>query len=100
MPSLDVDQFEAAAAQIADKAVGIGDARHDAHGGEARLLLAGQHIDMGAERLFRHVDELRAVLRLARGGGRHRIDLAGADLARQARGSGARRQERAPCPAD
>ena len=46
----------------------------------ARLLLAGQHADVAAQRLLGPGDELLAVRGLARRGRGQRIDLLGADL--------------------
>ena len=43
---------QAAAAQIGDQAVGVGNARHHAFGGDARFVLARQHADRRAPGAF------------------------------------------------
>ena len=49
----DVDQLEAAAAEVAGNAVGRMEARNDAERRIMRLLAAGQHADLGAQDLLR-----------------------------------------------
>ena len=46
--ALDLDQLQAAAAEVAGDAVGRAKAHHDAVGGELGLALAGQDLDAGA----------------------------------------------------
>ena len=43
LAALDRHHVQAAAAQIGDQAVGVGNARHHAFGGDARLVLARQN---------------------------------------------------------
>ena len=48
--AVDVDELEAAAAEIAGNAVGGAEAHHDALRGQLGLALAGEHLDAGAQR--------------------------------------------------
>ena len=66
-----VDQFERAAAEIADDAVGLVEPGDDAERGILRFLLAGEHLDRLAADALGRLDELRPVLGIAAGGGRH-----------------------------
>ena len=74
--AFDVDQFERAAAEIADNAVRLVDAGNDAERGELRFALARQNFDLGAADAFGLGDESAAVLRVAAGGGGDRPDFA------------------------
>ena len=66
----DPDELQAAAAQVADDALGPGKAGHDAVGRKAGLVLAAQHPDFEARIAPQRLDEGRAVRRLAHGRGR------------------------------
>ena len=66
---IDVDDLEAAAAEIAGKTVGIEEAHADAVSGELGFLLARQDLNLGAGSLLGPGDEIVAILRLAHGGG-------------------------------
>ena len=68
--AVDIDQFERAAAEVADDAVGPVEAGDDAERGQLGLALAGEHVDLGAADLLGRGDEVRAVLGVAAGGGR------------------------------
>ena len=75
--AIDVDQFQRAAAEIADQAVGLMDARHDAERGQLRFALAGQDLDIRAADALRLRDEFWAVLGIAACRGRdpeHAVD--------------------------
>ena len=48
MRAVDVDEFERAAAEIADDAVGLVHAGDDAERGQLGLALAGKDVDLGA----------------------------------------------------
>ena len=65
-----VDEFERAAAEIADDAVGPVEAGDHAERGQLGLALAGDHVDPGAADLLGLGDEVRAVPGVAAGGGR------------------------------
>ena len=67
--ALDLDQLEAAAAEVAGDAVGRAKAHHDAVGGKLGLALAGEDLDAGAERLLAAGDEVGSVGGVAAGGG-------------------------------
>ncbi len=73
--ALHVDQFERAAAQIGDDAVGLIKGRDDAERREFGFPLAGQKRDGRADRIGRGFDEFRAIRRIARGGGRHDMEV-------------------------
>src|SRR6185369_11096287 len=64
-----VDQFERAAAEIADDAVRLVDAGDDAERRELRLAAAGEDGDLGAADALRFGDEGLPVARVAAGGG-------------------------------
>ena len=51
--AVDVDQLERAAAEVADDAVGLVHAGDDAERGQFRLALAGEHVDLRADRCAR-----------------------------------------------
>jgi hypothetical protein len=68
--SVDIDKLERPAAKIADNAIRLVEAGHDAERGEHRLLLAGEHIDVLAADLRRRRDELRTVVGIAARGSR------------------------------
>ncbi len=82
-----VDQFERAAAEIADDAVGAMHAGNDAERGEFGLARAGEHVDLGADGALGELDEGAAVLGVAAGGGGDGEDLLHAHRLRTARGS-------------
>ena len=63
----DIDEFERAAAEIADHAVGVMHAGDDAERGKFGLARAGQHVDLDRRRAFGKLDEGRAVLGVAAG---------------------------------
>jgi len=63
-----VDQFERAAAKIADNAVGPVHAGNHAERGEIGLARAGQDLDVRADGRFGELDESRPVLGVAAGG--------------------------------
>ena len=63
------DQFQAAAAQIADHAIGKGNARNQAHCGAARFGLAIDHLDCQTAFGSDPIDERLPILRLAHCGG-------------------------------
>ena len=71
-----VDQFERAAAEIADDAVGIVDAGDDAERRQFCLARARQDFDRHAADALGLGDEVGAVGGVAAGGGRDRIDAA------------------------
>ena len=77
--ALDLDQLQAAAAEVAGNAVGRAKAHHDAVGGELGLALAGQDLDPGAQRPLAAGDELGAVGGVAAGGGGDRPDVLDAE---------------------
>ena len=66
-----VDQFQRAAAEIADDAVGLVEAGHHAERGQFRLALPGDDVDLGAADLLGRGDELLAVAGIAAGRRRH-----------------------------
>ena len=68
--AVDIDQFERAAAEIADDAVGTMETGDDAERGQLGLALAGDDVDLGAADLLGRGDEVLAVARIAAGGGR------------------------------
>ncbi len=70
-----VGQLERAAAEVADDAVGLVEARHHAERGQFRLALAGKNVDLGAADALGLGDEGLAVLGVAAGRGRDRPDL-------------------------
>ena len=61
LPPLDIDQLQAAAAEIAGKAVGGMDAGDDAERGKLGLLGAGENGDRPVEDALGLGDELRTV---------------------------------------
>ena len=63
------DQFQAAAAQIADHAIGKGNARHEAHCGPARFSFPIDHLDHQPAFGGDPIDERLPVFRLAHGCG-------------------------------
>ena len=65
-----VDQFERAAAEIADDAVRLVEARDDAERRKLRLALAGEHLDALAADALGRGDEFGPVVGIAAGGGR------------------------------
>ena len=67
-PLGDVDQLQAAAAEVAGNAVGVGDAGHHAEAGQRRFLLGAQHLAGQAEPLDPG-DQVGAVAGVARRGG-------------------------------
>ncbi len=78
MHAAHIDQFERAAAEIADDAIGAMHAGNHAERGELRLASAGQHFDVGADGALGELDEWRAVLGIAhrrRGDGEDFLDL-------------------------
>ena len=75
-----VDQLQAAAAEVAGKAVGRMNARHDAERGKLGLPLAGQHVDFLAEDAFGLRDEVGTVLGLARRRRGDDLDMRNAEL--------------------
>ena len=75
LAAVDVDQLEAAAAEVAGHAVGILEAGDDAERREARFLGAGKQRDRHAADRLDLGDELGAVLRLARRRRREHIEF-------------------------
>ena len=75
LAAFDVDQFERAAAEIADDAVGAVNSGDDAERGKPRFLLARKHLDRHAAGGLGLSDERGTVLGLAHGGGGDRIDF-------------------------
>ena len=71
----EIDQLEAAAAEIASDAVGIDEAHHDALGREARFGIAGQNFDLGSDGPLALLDEVAAVLRIANRGCRDDLEI-------------------------
>ncbi len=71
-----VDQLERTAAEIADDAVRIVHAGHDAERRQLGFTRTGEDFDPGAANLLRLGDEVRTVLGVAAGGRRNRIDAA------------------------
>lgn len=69
MAAIQGHQFQAAAAQIGDDAIGLGRAAQNAHGGKAGFFLARQHGDRGLTAFFDLTDELFAIDGVADGGG-------------------------------
>ena len=72
--ALDVDQFERAAAEVADDTVRIVDAGDDAKRGQFCFARAGQDHGSGAADALSLGDEVGAVGGVAAGGGRDRVD--------------------------
>src|SRR5205085_10393671 len=62
-----IDQFERAAAKIADDAIRAIEARDHAERGISRLLLAGQNLDALAADAFGRGDELRPIVGVTAG---------------------------------
>jgi hypothetical protein len=79
----DVDDFEAAAAEIAGDAVGIVDARDDAESGQARFLGTGEKLHLDAGDGLDRGDELAAVRGLARRRCRQHVERLDVHLRRQ-----------------
>ena len=78
MHAAHIDQFERAAAEIADDAIGAMHAGNYAERGKFRLASAGQHFDVGADGALGELDEWRAVLGIAhrrRGDGEDFLDV-------------------------
>ena len=71
-----VDQLQRAAAEIADDAVGVVNAGHDAECGQLCLARARQDLNRYAADAFGLGDEIGTVAGVAAGGGRDRIDAA------------------------
>jgi hypothetical protein len=65
-----IDEFERAAAEIADHAVGAMHAGDHAECGELRFAPAGQDLDFGADGALGELDERRAILGIADRSGR------------------------------
>ena len=63
-----VDQLKRAAAEIADNAIRLVNAGHDAERSEMRLTLSGKDCDRGAADAFGFGDERAAVARVAASG--------------------------------
>ena len=74
--AMDADQFERAAAEIADDAVRIVNAGNDAERGQFCLARSGQDLDRDAADALGLGDEVGTVGGVAAGGGRNRIDAA------------------------
>ena len=74
--AVDVDQFERAAAEIADDAVGIVDAGDDAERRQFCLARARQDLNLGAADALGLGDEIGTVGGVAAGGGGDRVDAA------------------------
>ncbi len=74
--AIHVDQFERAAAEIADDAVGIMDAGDDAERGQFGLARPRQDFNGNAADAFGLGDELGTIGGVAAGGSRDRIDAA------------------------
>src|SRR6185437_9336402 len=72
----DVDQFQRAAAEIADDAIGLVDAGDDAERRQFGLSRTGENLDLGATDALGLGDEVRTVGRVAAGGGGDRVDAA------------------------
>ena len=70
------DQFQAAAAEIADEAVGAGSAGQHAHGRQPRLLLPADDADGQAGAAADGIDEGGAVAGVAHGGGGDHVEPA------------------------
>ena len=68
------DQLDAAAADIAHDAIGVRNARDDAEGGQAALLLARQYAHLEAAHVGDRGDEVGAVHGLAYRRRRHHVD--------------------------
>ena len=75
---LDIDEFERAAAEIADDAIGLPDRRDDAMGGQFRLAPARQQFDGRADGFLRLGQKFRAILGVACGGGRQHAHVGNA----------------------
>ncbi len=86
----DADQLEAAAAEVADDAVGPGDAGDDAERGAARLGLAVDHLDLEPACLAHRVEEALRIGRLPDGSGGDGAQVADAHVAREQREAGER----------
>jgi hypothetical protein len=71
-----VDQFQRAAAEIADDAVGVVNAGHYAECGQFCLARSRQDLNRNAADAFGLGDEIGTVAGVAAGGGRDRIDAA------------------------
>ena len=63
-----IDEFERAAAKVADHAVGAVHAGNHAERSELGLARAGQHVDVGADGAFGELDESGTVFGVAAGG--------------------------------
>ena len=77
--AVDVDEFERAAAEIADHAVGGVESGDDAERRQLGLAPAGEEFDRSAAGGLGVPEELGPVGRVARGGGGERVDLARLD---------------------
>ena len=88
----DPDEFQAAPAQIAHDTVGVGDRGQHPLARAARLLLAGQYLDLEPQRLRRR-DQFAAIRRVAYRGGGDRAQRRHVHLARDRGEAG----ERGPC---
>jgi len=78
-----IDQLEATAAEIADKAVGVVDTSDDANSGELCFLGAREHSDRHVEDALGLGDKLMTVLGFARRGGGDGLDACDAHLVDQ-----------------
>jgi hypothetical protein len=67
---VDIDQFERAAAEVADDAVGPIKTRNDTERCQLGLALAGDDVDLGAADQLSRGDKVLAVPRIAASGGR------------------------------
>ena len=77
--ALHLDDLQAAAAEVAGKAVGGAEAHHDAVGGQLRLALTGQDLDPGTQRALAAGDEVRAVRSIPAGGRGNGADILDAE---------------------
>jgi hypothetical protein len=87
-----VGQFQRAAAEVADDAVGFMESGNDSERGQFRLALAGQHADRHAARCFGPLDEIGAVMGVPDGCGGDGPSLADAHRVAQGAESAKRRQ--------